>query len=398
MAEIPPRERPTGVEARRIRMRLRVVIVGALLLAACGGDDVNPSTTTTPPITEPPTTTSSVPTEVPTTTLPDISVDWKAFDFIIASETVGQGSDDVQLAVVRDGRILHRSTMSSPTSLAKVTDSSRFRIASISKLVTAYAVMRLVEDGRIGLDDTPLKEAAGRLGTTLADPRMESITVQQLLSHTSGIGSSSDLFFDSPGTTADDALRTVLSTPLASDPGRTFEYSNANFVLLGRLIGWRTGQSWDGATRTLVLDPLGFHDWIVGTTSGHEDGDAQHRSKEGRNYMELLEASGAWLASASDVALLVDALSRDELFHTPAPANLMRTPSSAGPDDGNWEYGLGVRIFANGSWGHSGTLEAAHDMVVKLNDGTVVAVFVNGEKPSDTDSLLDLILRAMAGH
>ena len=103
-------------------------------------------------------------------------------------------------------------------------------------------------------------------------------------------------------------------------------------------------------------------------------------------------------SSASDVALLVDALSRDELFHTPAPANLMRTPSSAGPEDGNWEYGLGVRIFANGSWGHSGTLEAAHDMVVKLNDGTVVAVFVNGEEPSDTDSLLDLILRALAGH
>jgi D-alanyl-D-alanine carboxypeptidase len=380
-------------------MRRPAFVIGAVLLTACGSERAVPPTTTTAPlIAESTTTTSSVPVEMPTTSLPDISVDWKAFDFIIASETVGRGSDDVQVAVVRNGRILHRSTTSSPTSLAEVTDSSRFRIASISKLVTAYAVMRLVEDGRIGLDDMPLKEAAGRLGMSLADPRMESITVQQLLSHTSGIGSSSDVFFDSPGTTSDDALRTVLSTPLASDPGRNFEYSNANFVILGRLIGWRTGQSWDGATRNLVLEPLGLRDWIVGTTTGHEEGDAQHRSKEGRNYMELLEASGAWLASASDVALLVDALSRDELFRTPAPANLMRTPSSSGPDDENWEYGLGVRIFANGAWGHSGTLESAHDMVVKLDDGTVVAVFVNGEEPSDTDALLDLIVRALAGR
>ena len=400
MAEVPSRERSTGTEARRIRLRQRVVIVGALLLAACGVDDAAVTTTTTkiPPVIEPPATTSSLPTEMPTTTLPDISVDWKAFDFIIASETLGQGSDDVQAAVVRDGNLVHSFHLSSMSSLSPVDDGSRFRIASISKLVTAYAVMRMVDEGRIDLDETPLPEAAERLGIVLADSRMNSVTVRELLSHTSGIGSSGDVFFDSPGTSSDDALRTILSNQLVAAPGEKFEYSNANFVLLGRLIGWRTGRSWDDATRSLVLGPLGLHDWIVGSTSSHEDRDAQHRSKGGRNYMELLEASGAWLASASDVARLVDALSRGELLRDPAVVDLMTTPSSAGPDDEDWDYGFGVRLFANGSWGHSGTLESAHDMVVKLGDGTVVAVFVNGEEPSDTDSLLDLILRALAGH
>jgi len=383
-------------------LRLGVIFVGAALLAACGGEDLALTTTTTIavslPTTEPPATSSSVPTELPTTVQPGAPDNWTAFDSIIVSETLGQGSDDVQVAVVRDGNLVHSFHQSSMSSLSPVDDRSRFRIASISKLVTAYAVMRMVDEGRIDLEETPLPEAADRLGITLADSRMKSVTVRELLSHTSGIDSSGDVFFDSPGTSSDDALRTILSNQLVTVPGEKCQIQQCQFRLLGRLIGWRTGRSWADATRSLILGPLGLHDWIVGSTSSHEYRDAQHRSKEGRNYMELLEASGAWLASASDVARLVDALSRGELLRDPALVDLMTTPSSAGPDDEDWDYGFGVRLFANGSWGHSGTLESAHDMVVKLGDGTVVAVFVNGEEPSDTDSLLDLILRALADH
>jgi D-alanyl-D-alanine carboxypeptidase len=205
----------------------------------------------------------------------------------------------------------------------------------------------------------------------------------------------SDLFFDSPEKNTDVVIEQALGSPLVGDPGRAFVYSNLNYVLLGRLAGWRMGMPWFAAVQRLVLDPLGIEDWLVGTTSGHEDGDALHTSKEGRNYMELLEGAGAWLGRASDVALILDALNEGSFFRSPATSRLMRQPSSAGPPNEDWTYGLGLRIFPSGLWGHSGTLEAAHDMVVSLPDGTVVAVLVNGEEPSDSDSLIETIVRAL---
>lgn len=378
---------------------MRHLLVAVLVLGACGGErspesaetsgDVPTSLMTTGISVA---TTSSASTS--STSLPrGFDFDW--FDRTLLDDTVGRGSIDVQAAVVRDGEVIHRVEFSAASSPAPVSSDSRFRIASISKVATAMAVMRSVEDGVMSLDDRPLAEVAGRLGFSLVDPRLNDVTVYQLLSHTSGLSSSGDLFFDSPGLDADGVLAAVVQSPLVDDPGRQFTYSNANYVILGRLLGWRTGTSWEGATRLLVLDPLRLDDWQVGRTSMNDEGDAQYASESGRNYMELLEAAGAWVASATDVALLVDALGRGTIFGSPATSRMMVQPSSAGPLDEDWTYGLGVRIFAGGMWGHSGTLENTHDMVVWLPDGTVVSVLVNGKEPSDSDMLIDTIRRAL---
>ena len=380
---------------------MKRILVATLLLGACGdggpaeppAESVVVATTSIEPASS---SSLVVPSSTPSTTLGPSEIDTEWFDQTVMTDTIGLGAIDVQAAVVRDGRVVHQTQFSAPSSPAPVTSKSRFRIASISKILTAVTVMQLVEVGVITLDDRPLAEVAGRLGITLGDSRLTDVTVLQLLSHTSGLASVRDLYFDSPQLDADSVLAAALSASLASEPGEQFTYSNTNYVILGRLVGWRTGTTWEGAARQMVLDPLGLADWQVGRTSSNDEGDAQYAAEPGRNYMELLEAAGAWTASATDVALLVDALGRGEPFRSPTTSLMMLQPSSAGPPEEDWTYGLGVRIFAGGVWGHSGTLENTHDMVLWFPDGTVVAVLVNGEEPSDSDRLIDTIRRALS--
>lgn len=345
--------------------------------------EVSSSTSSSPPPT--------------TTSVPEVAeFDGDYFDFTIASETVDVGAFDVQAAVIDGGRIVHQFVASSGGSRHPVTTDSRFRVASISKLFLAAAVMHLVEQGRLDLDDRVLDRLALELGMDLADGRMKDITVRQLLAHTSGFNSFADLFFESPSLTTDEVIEKAFGTTLDADPGREFLYSNLNYVLLGRLVGTSLSTTWQEAVRRLVFEPLGIKNVEVGRTQSSFDSDAFHRSKPDRNYMELLEAAGSWVASATDVAVIVDAVALGVSFESNETTLSMLIPSSSGPRDENWTYGLGVRLFPEGVWGHSGTLESAHAMVVHRPDGKVVAVLVNGEVPRDTDTLLDTISRALS--
>jgi len=278
---------------------MKRILVATLLLGACGdggpaeppAESVVVATTSIEPASS---SSLVVPSSTPSTTLGPSEIDTEWFDQTVMTDTIGLGAIDVQAAVVRDGRVVHQMQFSAPGSPARVTSKSRFRIASISKILTAVTVMQLVEVGVITLDDRPLAEVAGRLGITLGDSRLTDVTVLQLLSHTSGLASVRDLYFDSPQLDADSVLAAALSASLASEPGEQFTYSNTNYVILGRLVGWRTGTTWEGAARQMVLDPLGLADWQVGRTSSNDEGDAQYAAEPGRNYMELLEAAGAW--------------------------------------------------------------------------------------------------------
>ena len=156
-----------------------------------------------------------------------------------------------------------------------------FRMYSSTKLITSCAVMLLIEDGRLGLDD-PIERYLPQLGarrvlrpgaTSLDDtePARASITLAHLLSHSSGLGYG---LLD-PGTLLFQAYvdrkvrdeRTSLSVmidrledlPLAFHPGTGWEYSIATDVL-GRLVEVVAGQPFDAFLRTRIFEPLGMTD------------------------------------------------------------------------------------------------------------------------------------------
>ncbi|MEY3166707.1 MAG: hypothetical protein RLZZ343_510 [Actinomycetota bacterium] len=343
------------------------------------------------------TTTTSAPAQEP---LPNTEL----FDAAIKLHTLDAGSRDVSAAVVFQGQVLHTFAASTVKSSRPVNVETNFRIASVSKILTAETVLKLVEQDLLQLDEPIVGLIADSFGLTVADERARNITIRQLLSHTSGISNFLKIFFDAGSYDQMGMLRRALSVQLDSEPGSTFKYGNVNYVLLGKAIELVTGLSYQDATKELVLTPLGLDSFRLVGTYDFGPNDAVHAVSGNRTYMEQLGPAGAWVATAADVAKLLDSLDPQspsvhvissesmELIKLPA------TPQGATP---LWDYGLGLRLFVSGEWGHSGSIENVHAMVVHRPDGLVVSVLVNGTKPKETDDLIgainDAVLAARTG-
>ena len=363
----------------------------------------SPPTTTTPApsTTTTPITTTSTP---PTSTISQShgSFDGAAFDSVIAAATVGAGDISVGAAVLRDGAVLHTTAlgMENPFQSKPATTDTRFRLASVSKMLTAVAIMQLVNQGSIQLD----QPFAGQLGLDgpFTDQRVATVTVRQLMSHTSGFSAAHGIFFGHGVDTWRQAADNALGQALQFDPGTAFQYSNTNFCLLGLMVESVTGQSFESAIRERVLKPVGINAHLA-PTFDTEPGDALHAASPGRNYMEALGPAGGWVATPLDVAKLADALRAE----SPGPHLLdestvdkmrvsVNVPVEIPPPANGWSYGLGLMLFGDGSWGHTGTIESTHAVVVNRPDGLTVAVLVSGKEPGNTDDLLPVIDLAVA--
>ena len=359
--------------------------------------DVSSTTaiSTTVPVTVTPTTAPTAQEPLP---YPEL------FNAAIRLHTLDAGSRDVSVAVVYDGQVIHSYAASSRKSSRAVDEQTSFRIASISKILTAETVLVLVDQGLLQLDEPIVGRVADNIGLMLADSRARNITVKQLLAHTSGISNFLKIFFDTGAYDQMGMLSETLGQSLSTEPGSAYKYSNVNYVLLGKAIELVTGLSYHDAVEQLVLAPLGLDSFrLVGT---YEFGprDAIHAVSGGRTYMEQLGAAGAWVATASDVAKMLDSINADSPTVHILSADLMKlmkAPATPKPVTPIWDYGLGLRLFVSGEWGHSGSIENVHSMAVHRPDGLVVAVLVNGSKPKETDDLIgainDAVLAARTG-
>ena len=405
------------------RRRTFGLLVSFLTIGACSGARAirDSSSTVDVAITTETLTTAAIPTTTLPGTVPSTSTvvsttsttsapaqeplpNTELFDAAIKLHTLDAGSRDVSAAVVFQGQVLHTFAASTVKSSRPVNVETNFRIASVSKILTAETVLKLVEQDLLQLDEPIVGLIADSFGLTVADERARNITIRQLLSHTSGISNFLKIFFDAGSYDQMGMLRGALSVQLDSEPGSTFKYGNVNYVLLGKAIELVTGLSYQDATKELVLTPLGLDSFRLVGTYDFGPNDAVHAVSGNRTYMEQLGPAGAWVATAADVAKLLDSLDPQspsvhvissesmELIKLPA------TPQGATP---LWDYGLGLRLFVSGEWGHSGSIENVHAMVVHRPDGLVVSVLVNGTKPKETDDLIgainDAVLAARTG-
>ena len=359
--------------------------------------DVSSTTaiSTTVPVTVTPTTVRPVQEPLPNPEL---------FDAAIRLHTLDAGSRDISVAVVYDGQVIHSYAASSRKSSRAVDEQTSFRIASISKILTAVTVLKLVEQGQLELDEPIVGRVADNIGVMLADSRERDISVKQLLAHTSGISNFLKIFFDAGAYDQMGMLSETLGQSLSTEPGSAYKYSNVNYVLLGKAIELVTELSYHDAVEQLVLAPLGLDSFRLVGTYEFGPSDALHAVSGGRTYMEQLGAAGAWVATAIDVAKMVDSINADSPTLHILNADLMKlmkAPATPKPVTPIWDYGLGLRLFVSGEWGHSGSIENVHSMAVHRPDGLVVAVLVNGSKPKETDDLIgainDAVLAARTG-
>ena len=178
-------------------------------------------------------------------------------DSLIAEGLSGGAAPGAALAVGRHGRLVHMrgyGRVDAAASTAAITDSTRFDLASLTKVVaTTTAAMMLEEEGRLNLDRPvsaylPELDAADKAG----------ITVGHLLRHNGGFRSGAPLWRTGGG--PPEFLRRMNEQPLAYTPGDSTIYSDWDLILTGWIVERITGQALDVFLRERVWEPLGMRD------------------------------------------------------------------------------------------------------------------------------------------
>jgi CubicO group peptidase (beta-lactamase class C family) len=329
------------------------------------------------------------------------------------------------LAVVKDRRLVYVRGYGWADREKKVAvgPESLFRIASISKPITAVAVLKLIERGKLSFDTRAfqfLKPTS--LLDGVVERRLSAITIRQLLQHTGGWDRSKgfDPMFrsnriaeatnSSRPATPGKIIEYMLGQPLQFDPGTRYAYSNFDYCLLGRIIEKISGQSYEAFVRENVLAPMGIKRMRIGATlhGKQAEGEVCYYMPDeslassvfppppekvpwpyGGFHLEAMDAHGGWIASAVDLARFaaaMDGLPRRALLkaemlremYAPPPAPVSRTA------EGKLEksyYGCGwmVRPIIDGkaSYWHTGSLPGTATLLVRRWDGLSWAVLFN---------------------
>lgn len=313
------------------------------------------------------------------------------------------------LGIARAGKIVYTQGfgLANREQGEAVQAASRFRLASVSKPLTAAAVLRLCEQGKLSLDEAVLPRLKLKPFTgTLGDPRWPQITVRQLLSHTAGWDKkrSGDALFRSPDICRDLGLpgpadgaatvRWMLGRPLDFDPGTAYAYCNFGYCLLGRLIESITGQSYAHSVQKLVLGPVGASRIDLGDSLHPQADEVRYYAREsgvppkvfpslaasswayGAFALEANDANGGWIANVGDLLRFITALDEGSPRPLLNRASLEATaarPSGGGVGKGV-HYGLGWLVRQQGQAGrpnlwHTGALPGTLTIAVRLGDG-----------------------------
>lgn len=225
-----------------------------------------------------------------------------------------------------------------------VTEDTPFALGSISKSFTALAILQLVEAGRIGLDHDIgeyLDVFDGQPGGT--------ITIRQLLSHTSGYSTLQGNQSHTDGTGETDGLanrvRQLATIAPAGEAGSQWQYSNANYLILGGLIETVSGLDYGDYIETRILEPLGMEDSFVADGEVHDTMAIGHtpwfggrRPVADRRTVRGMAPAGGVMASAADVARYLAMMmnGEDDLISADHKALMLSPASAASP-----HYGFG---------------------------------------------------------
>ena len=319
---------------------------------------------------------------------------WAAFDRSLQDALLRNGNTAASVAVAIGGEVVHEDAfgLRAPfISDDEAAPGDRFRIASISKPITAITLLQLVEAGAVGLDDEVGQLVADQLQVT-PSAGARRLTVRRLLNHTSGFGKYDTQFFRKGADSCEDAARLGIGQGAGSGG---YRYSNMNFCVAGILIEAITGKSYVEAVYEQLLTPLGLSGLRLANTYDPGPGEVLHPSTPDRNYMETLGGAGSWIASPTDLVTILNSLDYSTPGFKPLEPDtvaLMETP--VGGVAGQRGYGLGLISYGEGRYGHTGTIENTHAMVLNRSDGVIWSITVSGPYPDDTPRLEAFINRA----
>ncbi len=315
----------------------------------------------------------------------------------------------------------------------QVTPTSLFRVASISKPITAAAIMQLVERGKLHLEDRVLdilKYEPHLEKDAQIDERCHTITVEHLLQHRGGWDRevSFDAMFQSvrfanalhvpPPAQQQHVIRCMLGLPLDFNPGERYAYSNYGYCLLGRIIEVVSNQSYDSYVKEHVFAPLGIQSARLGKTlidGSSNDDEVRYYSPDvsksvfvddlntsvpsayGGWNLEAMDSHGGWLASAVDLTRFACAfddrakcavLNEDSIARMFAPPTQLTNDSKNADDNSYYSCGwLNRPVGDNGefnSW-HTGSLPGTATLLVRRHDGRDFVILFNARSSPDVE-------------
>lgn len=297
-----------------------------------------------------------------------------------------------------------------------------FRIASASKTFTATTILKLVQDGKLKLDDhvfTILNDLQPLNGRKL-NSQIYQITVEDLLHMSSGWfngGSGhldpmfgpwpkyiSDILNPELPASCETTTRFMMSMPLRYKPGTSYAYSNLDYCILGLVInkvtGYRYGpDGYEAYVKQNILAPVGITDMRIASTQ------LKYRApNEVRYYpvpgmvippdempnesylpysdMEVLKknfANGGWMASSKDLATFIQALSQGRILNSKYLAIMQAKPPFAGSKRDTYYTMGGIIYNRNGQryWIQTGSFTGSNSLIVTKPNGTTIAVIFN---------------------
>lgn len=175
-------------------------------------------------------------------------------DDYIKTEMQRQKIPGISLAIVRNGKIdlLKSYGFSNLEHEVRVKPETVFQSGSIGKQFTAAAILILVQEGKLSLDDKISKHL------TDTPESWKDITVRHLLNHTAGMGDYPADFDLRRNLTEDEYFAVIKSVPLTNQPGTNWDYSNLGYVTLGTLIRKITGKFYGDFLAERIFQPLGM--------------------------------------------------------------------------------------------------------------------------------------------
>ncbi len=336
------------------------------------------------------------------------------------------------LAVTRQGKLVYARGFGYADLEKKepVEPAALFRIASVSKPLTAVAVLQLAEKGKIKLDDNALDHL--KLEPHLepdakVDLRWARITIRQLLRHTGGWDRTKS--YDpigipwkiaaalkiKPPVTPEHIVRYMMVQPLDFEPGERYAYSNLGYLILGRVIEAVSGERYETYVRTHVLEPLGVKDAKLGRAllENRAKGEVKYYdfgkrtaralygpkigelvpAQYGGDNFESFEAHGGWIASAVDLARFVVVF--DDPKHCPILkpetfATIWERPEGRAGQTADGKprasyYGCGWSVRPtddkeNPTLWHTGLIGGTGALLVRRHDGLNWAVLFNTDR------------------
>ncbi|MFI8524164.1 serine hydrolase domain-containing protein [Promicromonospora sukumoe] len=321
----------------------------------------------------------------------------EAIDTYLADLHETSGVPGLSAVVTHGDEVVHAGGYGHDSTGAPVTAGTPMRIASVSKSFTATAVTILAEDGRIDLDGTVTDQLPE---LRMADPRVDRITVRQLLDQTSGLADTTvDVADLAEATNRTDYVARLRDDTLATEPGTAYHYCNVNYDVAARLVEVASGQEFGDFLAERVFEPLGMsasatRDDVVRPADGYNSLFGWWVPRAEPRWFDDTGSAGVITSAADMGRWLISQTGNGHQLVSSAGLDAMHAPSGVG------DYGLGWQTEDDGTRWHSGFVMTYRAVEwIDPATGYGIAVLTNGGGLTDvTRTALDGLVALTRGE